>query len=128
MEHRPRIRERRNSIRVKVTVQTSYIRFDDKGRVRELATSRSMDISSGGVRLKSTFRVDLREMLQVTMAFRPRMLTFKGEVVHVAPSKNEGLEFGLRIEEIKDQDRIALTRFVIRKCREMGFGEMRPNS
>jgi len=87
-----------------------------------------MDISSGGVRLKSSFWVDLREILQVTIAFRLRMFTFKAEVVHVTPSKNEDLEFGLRIKGIKDQDRIALTKFVIRKCREMGFRGRRPNS
>ena len=121
MENRPRTQDKRHAIRVKVAVPTSYIRFDDKGWVRQLATSRSMDVSSGGVRLRSSYPVDPREVLEITMAFRQRMLTFRGEVVHVTDSKDESLEFGVRIKEIRDEDRIALARFVIRKCRERRF-------
>jgi len=118
VEKKPRFQDRRNAIRVKLAAPASCIRFDKKGWVRKFVTTRSMDIGSGGVRLKSSFPVDLREMLQVTIAFRPRMLTFRGEVVHVTVSEDENLEFGVRIKEINDQDRIALTKFIIRKCRE----------
>jgi hypothetical protein len=46
---------------------------------------------------------------------------FRGKVVHITLSKDQGFEFGIRIEQIENQDRIALTRFVIQKYRSAEF-------
>lgn len=105
-------------MRVDISVPASHMRFDNKGWVRQLATCRSMNISYGGVRLKSNFPVDLREMLQVRMVLRPTILTFTGKVAYVRPRKDKSLEFGVRIEKISDQDRITLQRFIARKSKE----------
>jgi hypothetical protein len=40
------------------------------------------------------------------------LVTFKGKVVYVAPSKDQGFEFGISIEDIESRDRTTLTRFI----------------
>jgi hypothetical protein len=98
-----------------------YNQFDNQGRACDQVPSKSMDISSGGVKLQSGFAVRPGELLDISMALGPSMVTFKGEVVHVVRSDHQDFEFGVCIKEIDNPDRIALTRFVIQKCREAGF-------
>lgn len=71
-----------------------------------------MDVSLGGVRLQSSFLVDSGEVLDITMALGENLVTFMGKVVYVTPSKDQGLELGISIEDIEVQDRAALTRFI----------------
>ena len=80
-----------------------------------------MDISSGGVRLRSDLPVDSGEKLEITIALGASMVTFKGRVVYAAPSEDEGFELGISIEEIANPDRIALTKFVIHKWQKEGI-------
>jgi hypothetical protein len=49
-------------------------------------------------------------------------VTFKGRVVHVNFAQDQRFEFGIRIDEIDNEDRIALTRFVMHRSREIRFG------
>jgi len=121
MKDRSRIRDRRNSTRIKISSSAIYTRFDNKGRACEQKASKSMDISSGGVRIKSDFPVDSGELLEITIALGPNMVSFKGRVVHANPSEGQGFELGISIEEIDNQDRVALTRFVIQKWRREGI-------
>jgi c-di-GMP-binding flagellar brake protein YcgR len=122
MEGRPRFQDRRSSIRLELVSPVVYTQFDNKGRASAQTPSKSMDISSGGVKLKSGFVVHSGDMLEITMALGPNMVTFRGEVVHVTPAEDGSFEFGVRIDEIENQDKIALTRFVIQKCRNRGSG------
>lgn len=121
MGERVRITDRRNSIRVKMFCPAVCTRFDNGGRTCELVPSTAMDISSRGVKLKYGFIVTPGEILEITMALGPNMVTFRGRVVHMKPAEDQSFELGTRIEEIQNQDRIALTRFVIQKYREMRF-------
>jgi c-di-GMP-binding flagellar brake protein YcgR len=121
MHGRFRFQDRRNSVRLKTVYPVLYTQFDRRGRACGQTPSKSMDISSGGVKLKSSFPVDDGEILEITMALGPSMVTFRGKVVHVTPSEDQSFELGIRIEQIENQDRIALARFVIQKYRSAEF-------
>lgn len=112
MEATFRFQERRDSIRLKMDYPAIYTRLDDQGREYGQKISRSRNISLGGMRLQSNFPVDPGEVLVITMALGENLLTFKGKVIYVAPSEGKGFEFGISIEDIENQDRIALTRFI----------------
>ena len=121
MEDRGRIQDRRKSGRVKLSSSATYTRFDSKGRAYDPKPLKSMDLSSGGVKLRSDFPVESGETLEITIALGPNMVNFKGKVVYVAPSEDQGFELGISIVEIENQDRVALTRFVIQKWQKEGL-------
>jgi len=112
MEDTLRFHNRKDSIRLKVIYPATYTRFDNKGREYDQKSCRSMNVSQRGVRLQSSFPVDSGELLDVTIALGGNLVAFKGKVVYVASSEGEGFEFGISIEDINDQDRAALTRFI----------------
>ena len=120
MEEKPRVQERRSSIRVKIVSPAVYTRFDNKGKACEQTISKSVDMSHGGVKLKSNSPVDAGEKIDITMALEDKLVSFKGKVVHATPSKDQGFEMGISIEEIENQDRIVLTKFVISKWQREG--------
>jgi len=112
MEDTSRFHDRRGSIRLKMIYPALYTRFDNQGRAYDQKISRSKDVSQGGVRLQSGFRVDSGEVLDITMALGETLVTFKGKVIYVTPSEDQSFELGISIEDIKNQDRVALTRFI----------------
>jgi len=112
MEVTLRFQERRDSIRLKMDYPAICTRLDDQGGEYGQKISRSMNISLGGVRLQSNLAVDPGEVLVITMALGENLITFKGKVIYVTPSEGKGFEFGISIEDIENQDRIALTRFI----------------
>ncbi|MCK5552802.1 MAG: PilZ domain-containing protein [Deltaproteobacteria bacterium] len=112
MEDTFRFHDRRDSIRLKMDYPVLYTRFDNQGRECDQKISRSMDVSLGGVRLQSSFLVDSGEALDITMALGENLVTFKGKVAYVSGSEDQGFELGISIEDIEDQDKISLTRFI----------------
>ena len=112
MEDSLTFQNRKDSIRLKVIYPAIYTRFDNKGRPCDQKTCRSMNVSQGGVRLQSSFPVDSGEVLDITIALGGNLVAFKGKVVYVASSEDQGFEFGISIEDIDDQDRVALSRFI----------------
>jgi len=112
MEVTLRFQERRDSIRLKMDYPAICTRLDDQGREYGQKISRSMNISLGGMRLQSNLPVDPGEVLVITMALGENLVTFKGKVIYVTPSEGKGFEFGISIEDIENQDRITLTRFI----------------
>jgi integration host factor subunit beta len=112
MEDTLRFYSRKDSIRLKVICPAMYTRFDNQGMACDQKTSRSMNVSQGGVRLQSNFPVDSGEILDVTMALGEDLIAFKGKVVYVTSSEDQGYEFGISIEDIENQDRVTLTRFI----------------
>jgi len=112
MEDTLKPQERRGAIRLRMMYPAVYTRFDNQGRACDQKMSRSMDMSQGGVRLQSSFSVDSGEVLDISMALKEDLVSFKGKVVYVTSSEKEDYEFGICIEDIGDEDRIALTRFL----------------
>ena len=112
MEDTFTFQDRRGSIRLKMIYPAIYTRFDNRGRAFDQKISRSMNVSQGGVRLQSSFLVNSGEVLDITMALGEDLVAFKGKVVYVTSSEDQGFEFGISIEDIEHQDRIALTHFI----------------
>jgi hypothetical protein len=112
MEDSFRFHDRRGSIRLKMIYPALYTRFDNKGRAYDQKISRSMDVSQGGVRLQSGFQVDFGEVLDITMALEEHLITFKGKVIYVTSSEDQGFELGISIEDIEKGDKITLTRVI----------------
>jgi len=112
MEDTLRFQNRKDSLRLKVIYPAIYTRFDNKGRACDQKVSRSKNVSLGGVRLQSSFLVNSGEVLDITIALGEDLVAFKGKVVYVTPSEDQGFEFGIAIEDIEHKDRIALTRFI----------------
>ena len=113
MEHKPRIQERRGSIRHNMIYPAIYTRFDKQGRPFDEKPSRSVNISLGGVRLQSSFPVNPKEVLDVALALEDSLVTYKGEVVYVIYSQDKGFELGVSIKEIENGDRMALNRLKV---------------
>jgi hypothetical protein len=112
MDDRARPQEKRNAVRLDASCPCTYTRFDDQGKPLSQRPSRSLDLSLSGVRLQSSFPVDLGEMLKITMALGDDLVTFKGKVVYVTHSEEQGFDFGLSIKDIGKMDKIALTRYI----------------
>ena len=112
MEDTFTFQDRRASIRLKMIYPAIYTRFDNRGRAFDQKISRSMNVSLGGVRLQSSFLVNSGEVLDITMALGEDLVTFKGKVMYVTSTEDQGFEFGISIEDIEHQDRIALTHFI----------------
>jgi hypothetical protein len=112
MEDSFRFHDRRGSIRLKMIYPALYTRFDNQGRAYDQKISRSMDVSQGGVRLQSGFQVDFGEVLDITMALEEHLITFKGKVIYVTSSEDQGFELGISIEDIEKGDKITLTRVI----------------
>ena len=112
MEDTFRFQDRRCSIRLKMDYPAIYTRFDTQGRECDQKVSRSMNVSLRGVRLQSSFPVDSGEVLDITMALGDNLVTFRGKVIYVTPSEGQVFELGISIEDIENQDRIALAQFI----------------
>ena len=112
MEDTFRFHERRDSIRLNMDYPALYTRFDNQGRACDQKISHSMNVSLGGVKLQSSFPVDSGETLDISMALGENLVTFKGRVAYVKGSEDQGFELGISIEDIEDQDKISLKRFI----------------
>lgn len=107
-----RFRDRRGSIRLKTMCPAIFTRFNNQGRTGNKEICRSMNVSLGGVKLHSRSPVRPGETVNITMALDENVVTFRGKVIYVTPSGKERFELGLSIEEIENEDRIALNRFI----------------
>jgi hypothetical protein len=112
MEDAFRFHDRRDSIRLRMDYPALYTRFDNQGRECDQKISRSINVSLGGVKLQSRFPVDSGEVLDISMALGQDLVTFKGKVIYVKGSEDEGFELGISIEDIESQDEITLRRFI----------------
>ena len=112
MEDTFRFQDRRGSIRLKMDYPAIYARLDSQGRECEQKISRTMNVSLKGVKLQSSFPLDSGEVLDITMALGDNLVTFRGKVIYVTPSEGQGFNLGISIEDIENQDRIALARFI----------------
>lgn len=112
MEDSYKFHNRRESIRLSMMYPALYTRVDEKGNAYDQKMSRSMNVSLGGVKLQSNYSVDSGEVLDISMALRENLINFQGKVVYVRGSEDRGFELGISIEDIADEDKIALRRFI----------------
>lgn len=112
MQDRSRHHDRRKSVRLKATCPCTHARFDDEGKPYDQRPSKSINLSSEGIGLRSRFPVDPGEILKITMALGDDLISFRGKVIYVNPSEDQGFQFGTSIKDIAKMDKISLTRFI----------------
>jgi hypothetical protein len=106
------IPDRRNLDRLKLNYPATYTRYDRYGIACEQRISKLVNLSLRGVMLQSSSAAEFGEILDITLALGDNLVTFKGKVIHVTPAKDDGFDLGILIEDIEDQERIVLIRFV----------------
>lgn len=107
-----RFRDRRESVRLRMDYPALYTRFDTQGRAYDQKTSRSMNVSLGGVRLQTSFPVSQGEVLDISIALGDNLVAFRGKVIYVTSPRNQSFELGVSITDMEPQDKITLTRFI----------------
>ena len=112
MEDKNLLEERRKSVRHDMVYPTIYTRVDKQGEPRDQKPARSLNISVGGMRVETSFHVRRNELLEISVALADNLVTFMGRVIHVSLSKNQEYELGISIEDIENEQRIALNRLV----------------
>jgi hypothetical protein len=108
------IPERRKTDRLRTNQLASYTRYDTLSQPGEQVIARLTEVGLGGVRIESGSPAQPGEMLDVTLAFGNNLVSFKGKAIHMTPSRDEGFDLGISIEDIEDQQRVALIRLLAR--------------
>ncbi len=117
------IPERRNLDRLKMNYPAIFTRFDEYGTACEQRISKLMNLSLRGVMLESPSPVECGETLDITLALGNNLVTFKGKVVHVTLSEQEGFDLGVSIDDIEEHQRLVLIRFVSTIQTQSGFSQ-----
>lgn len=114
MKDQPKLLDRRKSIRFNVVYPVVYTRIDDQGRPSDEKPSSSVNVSLEGLRLRSSFRVDPQEILEITLALAESLVTLLGKVVYVTRSEDQGFEFGISTQRIEYESMTPLVSYLQR--------------
>jgi hypothetical protein len=113
------IGDREKLVKAKIPSPSFPAPFSKNGPVSEQTPSRSRNVGLGGVKKSSS--VTSGEMLEFSMRLGASPITFRGKVLYVNQSNDQGYELGISIEEMNNEDRVAWTKFVIQKWRQEGI-------
>lgn len=102
--HHPRI-ENLNLVQIS--------RFDEKGFDADLATGRTLDISSGGLRLELHHPLPLRTVLSLTLALDDTLVEVRGKVVYLEEIDDERCAMGIQFIDMDGADRQELEDFLV---------------
>jgi hypothetical protein len=72
----------------------------------------TLDFSLGGLRMEAPNRMKRDERLEVCIAIPPQTIKCRGKVIHVLKLRNEKTEVGVRFENLSDQDRLYLGKYI----------------
>ena len=112
MRDKSRIQDRRHRDRVKMNYPATYTRYDRWGNPCDQKIVKVADVNLEGVRLQSSFRLEPQDILDVTLALGENLISFRGKVIHSRLSKEHDYELGVSIEDIDDEQRATLIRFL----------------
>lgn len=99
--HHPRVRNLN-------LVQIS--RFDEAGVHADLATGRTLDISTGGIRLELHYSLPLRSVVELTLALDEELIEVRGKVVYLKEIDDERCAMGIQFTDMTAKDRQRLGR------------------
>ncbi len=100
--HFPRIR---NVLLVEIS------RFDEQGFRADLATGRTLDLSSGGVRLELHHPLPLRSVVGLTLALGNELIQVRGKVVYLEEVDEFRCAMGIEFTDLDDKGVDLLDRF-----------------
>ena len=103
--------ERRASPRVD---EVQLVQVDEPGSRPDLTTGRTLNISSGGMRLEMSRQLPLRARLSVSLAIGDEFLTVAGSVVYLEASDGGRCSMGVRFTDLRPDSRRRLEEYIAR--------------
>ena len=97
--------ERRSQPRLEKLSLVQVGRFDEDGARLDLTAGRTLDISSGGVRLELYHALPLRSTVRLTLALENTLIEVSGTVVHLEVLDHERCSVGLEFRDLSDEAR-----------------------
>jgi hypothetical protein len=74
----------------------------------------TLNLSLDGVAIETLYPLSKGELLEVSIALNSRLIIFSGKVIYVEPLKGKKLKAGIQFEEISEQSRCVLERYLSR--------------
>jgi len=107
--------EGRHYPRIKDLNLVQISRFDEEGFRADLATGRTLDSSSGGIRLELYHHLPLRTVVALTLALDDELIEVRGRVVYLEEIDDERCAMGIQFTDMSDEDRATLDRHVTKE-------------
>ncbi len=104
--------DERHHPRVKNLSLVQVDRHDEKGIQADLATGRTLDISSGGIRLELYHHLPLRTVVALTLALEDELIDVRGKIVYLEEIDDERCAMGIQFTDMSSEDRERLDRHV----------------
>ena len=106
--------ERRTSPRIEKVHLVQVNRFDEEGARADLTTGRTLNISTGGVRLELHHSVPLRSVVSLNLVLGEKILDVTGTVVYLEALDGERCCMGVEFTELDPETLAVLAEFVKR--------------
>lgn len=95
--------DRRIATRIKKVNLVQVSRFDEEGFRADLATGRTLDISSGGIRLELHHPLPLRSIVGVTLALDNQIIEVSGTVAYLEVLDHEKCAMGIEFSDLSPE-------------------------
>ena len=92
--------DRREYRRLNSVHLVKYVLRDSAGKEIDSGTSRSLDISTGGMRIEIDKNIPINSIIELDVSIRDEINRFKGEVIHVVPLEDGSNKYGAGIKVI----------------------------
>jgi c-di-GMP-binding flagellar brake protein YcgR len=100
--------ERRAYPRVEVSQSVLY--FTDFYPKPTIAST--LDLCLRGTKIESLYSLSLDEGVGISIAIQPKVIEFKGKVIHVVERENGRTEAGIQFREMSEHDRLYLRQYL----------------
>jgi c-di-GMP-binding flagellar brake protein YcgR len=103
---------KRSSVRVETAKLISYTHFDATNIVDALGMGISVDVSEGGIKLRTDRPFPVSAMLGLNLAVGEVIIRATARVVYVSEDNEGGYHIGMKFDEISPADREMLTNLI----------------
>lgn len=104
--------ERRRHIRIDSINLLNFSCFDEQDRMVEQGMGRTLNVSESGILLETTTKLDMNDVVYVTIAFDEDLFSVKGEVVRLKETGENIYEMGIEFREMDKGQREYLVEYV----------------
>ena len=103
--------ERRGDPRIRTLTLVQVSRFDEEGFRADLATGRTLVLSSGGLRLELHHPLPLRSVVGLTLALGNELIQVRGKVVYLEEIDNYRCAMGIEFTDLDEAGTGLLDQF-----------------
>ncbi len=104
--------EDRHYPRVKNLNLVQVDRHDEEGFQADLATGRTLDISTGGIRLELHHALPLRTIVEMSLALDNDLIDVRGKIVYLEEIDDECCAMGIQFIDVGADARQLLEQYV----------------